>query len=201
LIGGVYPSKEQKRQFFRGVTKRIIDKVQSLLLGKGLHLHGHIPDEIASSVFHVTCAKFKEVLHRGRLAGVSDVTEHMKAIAMEGEYKLKGTVVKVEGDNVYVDIVDFGSTGLENKFIKRICAYSNPEGLDPCGTVWINLDEVCITRTNGESDVLAAIPMNKVRRDPDWIRALIVKMRPYELPVFANVEVFSSMLQQFVKED
>lgn len=40
-----------------------------------------------------------------------------------------------------------------------------------------------------------------VRRDPDWIRKLIVENRPYKLPIFINTEVFEGIVADLINDD
>jgi Ca2+-binding EF-hand superfamily protein len=48
---------------------------------------------------------------------------------------------------------------------------------------------------------LKPIPMDMVRRDPEWIRKLIEENRPYELPIFINTTVFEGIIADLIDDD
>lgn len=62
-------------------------------------------------------------------------------------------------------------------------------------------ESVGIEQENGTADKLLPISNVMVRRDPEWIRKVIVENRPYKLPIFINTEVFEGVVTDHIYED
>ena len=201
-MGTACVTTTEKRQFYNYVTRNMIKSLQANLLG--LTLHSKNPQErediAASARFHERCDEFKQVVHRGRLASSADIRQGDKIIATHGDKEFKGVVALTseDGANAYLDIDGVSGTADADIFMKLhpVKTERTP------GDVWVDSsNRVCLANRLGTYYFLNPFPLKKVKRDPEWIRAMISNHRPYDLAVFVNVNVFNSIVESFIDED
>jgi Dynamin central region/Dynamin family len=149
-------------------------------------------DMTCSAMFLEHCEEFMNALGIGRLATISNVSVGVQAIAVIGSDEVKGQVVAIFGDSIFLD---------KHGSLKESAHGRN------IGDVWIDKSNlrsngvVCFASRKNQYLHLHAIPSKNVRRDSDWIMSLIKKHRPYKLPIFVNTEVFEQIVKQGIESD
>jgi GTPase SAR1 family protein len=191
LLGEIPSELIEKRALFRGVKDEYYKTIGPLVLG------GHISGNHSSykmkpsAEFHLASNKFMVTLNGSRLSNISDVLVGVDAIAFVDGKELKDKVSFVKDGNVYLKSF-FSQDG---KHYHKVWKKSGDVFVDNSGSTFFAVKEDTM------SYKLKPIPMDMVRRDPEWIRKLIEENRPYELPIFINTTVFEGIIADLIDDD
>eukprot|EP00980_Cylindrotheca_fusiformis_P004784 scaffold1027_cov108-Cylindrotheca_fusiformis.AAC.3 len=130
-----------------------------------------------SADFLVASKNFMEALNSSRLATIAEVSDGDDVIAFVDGQEVKARVCHIKDGKVYLDTPE-------------PCHNTESDG-------WFSYGDAY----DDYAEMLAAIPMGAVRRDPGWIRDMIEMDRAYGLPIFANTEVFEGIVATLIDED
>eukprot|EP00980_Cylindrotheca_fusiformis_P013650 scaffold3514_cov58-Cylindrotheca_fusiformis.AAC.1 len=178
-----------KRALFRSVKEEYYKTIGPLVLEGHFLLGKDSGYEMKPSAeFHQACGELKTALESSRLANISDVAVGVDVIVFLDGKEYKGKVAYVKNCNAYLKTIREGHTIAWNSK-KKVGELVNRKSdillvLDSC---------TCIK--------LRPIPIDIVRRDPEWIKKLIEENRPYELPIFINTSVFNGIVWNLVRDD
>ena len=136
-----------------------------------------------SAEVHLASKRFMETLSKSRLANVSKIAVGVDAIAFVDSEELRETVRCVKGNEVYLKSKRTKPSGLK------------VDDVYEAGTL------VRIVNNDNCSYAKEPIPLELVRRDPEWIRKLIEENRPYDLPIFFNTEAFKGIVADLIDEN
>ncbi|CAJ1946622.1 unnamed protein product [Cylindrotheca closterium] len=178
----------EKRALFRKVADDICRSIRPLIFGGHLIGKSKMFKRKPSAEFHVASKRFKDTLSKSRLANISKIAVGVDAIAFVNSNEVKDTVRYVKGNDVYFKSIR------QNKLHILLSGRTADD-------VYEDGNHVKIVDNNNYAYIMKPVPMESVRRDPEWIRKLIEENRPYDLPIFINTEVFKGIVVDLIDED
>jgi hypothetical protein len=192
LLAEAPSSTFERRLFFYEAKDRLVRAIRSHLSGSNVRdADDSKSSDTCSSLFHGRCKKFMDALHQGKLADISAIKVGVKATYSYDKQEYIDTIAMIEQDQVYFR----GCVSKENA--GKLC-----RAYPPGDVLILTNNQGCLVKANGLAyDSLRPIPLSQVRRDPDWIRDLIAKNRPYKLPIFMNTDVFEQILSECMESE
>jgi hypothetical protein len=199
-IGNICENLSEKRHIFHVCTTAIVQSIESQF-HQGLD-HSNSRELSVPTEFYQICDQFKDKLHNGRLVTIKGISEGDSVVVKDGKEEFRGTAVKIEGDNIFID--PKGLQGSSFQAFHSVGSRKNDPGL-PCGREgdlkWKSFPPSSIARGSDQYDVLEPFKRRKVQRDPQWLTPLIDRHRSLDLSVFLSPSVFSHIVKQLIEED
>jgi interferon-induced GTP-binding protein Mx1 len=193
LLGDIPSALVEKRALFRSVKDEYYKTIGPIVLGGHIRGHHSSYEMKPSAEFHLASEDFMTKLVASRLANVSDVTVGVKVIALVEDKEVRDEVCYIAKGKVYLKTQTTEAVGILGTL------FQSPGG--PGRAFVFDDGSIGIERENGTADKLLPISEKMVRRDPEWIRKLIVENRPYKLPIFINTEVFEGIIADLIDGD
>jgi len=203
--GNVLGSSSERRIFFSEVQDRTVKVLHALLSGSNTRDIGfdtHLP----SARFHDECLRLREILRKGRLCNAGQTAENSKVIISYKGEELHGTVMRIDNDNdkYYFDIEKSDKpSDRESDFVIR--NFGTDTFKHSVGTVFEHEGRsyLALVTEDGQFDLLKGLSKSDVTMVPDTerLRSLIKQNRSYKVPVFANNEIFESLVAKYLDED
>eukprot|EP00980_Cylindrotheca_fusiformis_P005433 scaffold1157_cov122-Cylindrotheca_fusiformis.AAC.25 len=179
-----------KRALFRSVKDEFYKTIGPLVLEGHVLLGKDSGYKMKPSAeFHQACDQLKTTLESSRLANVSDVAVGVDVIVFLDGKEYKGKVAYVKNCNAYLKTITDGD------------AWDKADRGKEEGEVFEENSDILMIFDSSKCIKLRPIPLDKIRRDPEWIKKLIEENRPYELPIFINTSVFNGIVWNLVRED
>jgi hypothetical protein len=194
-LGKVPTNLSEKRSLFQSMKEVIWKEISSKTLDGRLSLHcGSLP----SAKFHEESESFQDILNSSKLANISAVKVGSKVIVIHDQKEVFGEVMHInETDEVYLkEIVTTKNVPLSS--VSSYYSKAKP------GAIFVSTDKCVYLRLgddNDTSDELTPIKRVLVRPNPEWIKNIIRQNRPYELPIFANANVFKAIVADLIKNE
>lgn len=191
-LGEIPSTLAEKRALFRSIKDEYVKTIGPIVLGGKIHGRNSNSDMKASAKFLLASKEFMVKLKGSRLANISNVAVGVDVLALVNGEEVSGNVCFRKNGLVYVDsqttdagqdLEDSKATGVAGSIIE----------FDDGG--------VGIECENKKVDKLLAIPEKMVRRDPAWILQLIELNRPYQLPIFMNIDAFVQVVADLINDD
>ena len=193
-LGSIPSSLVEKRALFRSVKDEYYTTIGPLVLG-GRTRNSTVDMKVKPSAqFHLLAEAFKDELTKSRLAKISDLAVGLPVIACVDNNEVRDTICFMTDEHVYLPSCVESSNSHSVTFppgTRAIFATSRYTGSQV----------LCYQNDNGIVDELKPVANKLVRRDPEWIRALIEENRPYKLPIFLNTEVFEDIVSDLINKD
>ena len=193
-LGKVPTNLSEKRSLFQSMKEMIWKEISSKTLDGRLSLHcGSLP----SAKFHEESESFQDILNSSKLANISAVKVGSKVIVIHDQKEVFGKVMHInETDEVYLKEIVTENVPLT--FVSSYYSKAKP------GAIFVSTDKHVYLRLgddNDTSDELTPIKRVLVRPNPEWINNIIRQNRPYELPIFANANVFKAIVADLIKNE
>ncbi|KAL3927198.1 MAG: hypothetical protein SGBAC_013177, partial [Bacillariaceae sp.] len=188
-LGEIPSELIEKRALFRKVTDDICRSIGPLVFGGHLIGKGSMFKMKPSAEFHLASSRFMETLSKSRLSNISKVAVGVDVIAFVDSKEVGGTVRYMKDNDVYLSCVIEGNSQCESK------------SGTTAGDVYEEQGLVKVVDKDGLAFIMTPIPLEFVRRNPEWIRKLIEENRPYDLPIFINTDVFKGIVTDLIHED
>ena len=200
-LGTICESLSDKRFKFMEAIRKLRAAVEKSLVGSEEPPRKRAKPAAMMSIsshFHVKCGDFQSALREGRLVKVDKLSAGTDVLVTKGRHEFHGKLVSISGKFGYVDIKDFGDSGMGDAFRQKNAGKSKAAA----GSVAVKGCQVQHTLGDGNYDVLHPLPLDSIRPDPTWLKEIIQRSRPMEqLPVFVNAAVFKSIVVKFIQED
>jgi hypothetical protein len=132
------------------------------------------------------------------LGTIKAIVEGAQVLVTSAKGDVQGEVVHVEKDYACVDFVN--ETERKSDVLFEYVGYTAQERLEE-NDVWSDGSKVFIARQNNTFDHLKLIPLNRIRTDPSWLQEKIAENRTDDLACFLNVDIFKSIVSDFIEED
>lgn len=195
-LGDIPSELAEKRALFRSVKDEFYKTIGPIVLGGHVLSHQNSYEMKPSAEFHLASNEFMSKLTSSRLANVSDVAVGVEVIALVDGREVHDEVCYVKEGHVYLKTQ---TLAIQIPFSDGHAGFQKT---GESGRVFLlSNGDVGIEREDGTARSLKPIPKNMVRRDPEWIRKLIVDNRPYKLPIFINTEVFEGIVANLIESD
>ena len=194
-LGKVPTNLSEKRSLFQSMKEVIWKEISLKTLDGRLSLHcGSLP----SAKFHEESESFQDSLNSSKLANISAVKVGSKVIVIHDQKEVFGEVMHInETDEVYLKEIVTKNVPLSSVSRMRF-SKTKP------GAIFVSTDKRVNLRLgddNATYDELTPIKRVLVRPNPEWIKNIIRQNRPYELPIFANANVFKAIVADQIKNE
>jgi hypothetical protein len=188
-----------------------------------LQNHQKTTTAAGASQLHAACDDFFKDIQSGSLATITSLVEGATVLVSS-----TGSADDVKGELVYIDhthtthqqfaCVDFvdpkdhttdvlfdgvayASTAANTADTSTANAADNAEEEFDNDEVWSDGSRVFIGRHAQTFDSLRKIPLHRIRTDPSWLVDKIRQYRTDDLGCFVNVDMFRSIVADFVQDD
>eukprot|EP00980_Cylindrotheca_fusiformis_P009226 scaffold2009_cov98-Cylindrotheca_fusiformis.AAC.1 len=189
-LGEIPTESLAKRGLFRSVKEEYYKTIGPLVL-EGRYLLGKDSGYkmIPSAEFHQACGELKATLESSRLGNISNVAVGVDVIIFLDGKERKGKVAYVKNCNAYLKTITDGKALIRNHEKKD-------------DEIFLDDDSVVMLATGSTTCIkLRPIPVDTIRRDPEWIKKIIECNRRYELPIFIDISMFNAVVWRLVRED
>lgn len=192
-MGFLHQSTADKRRYYQDFCQSFLSNLNSSLTGKG-----RSGSRSAASKLHDECTKFMDAIREGSLGTIKSIVDGAQVLVTTSKGDVKGEIVHVEEGFACVDFVDEKDRTTDTLF--DFVGYQSQENLEE-DDVWSDGSKVYIARKDSTFDLLTNIPLNRIRTDPSWLIEKIADNRTDDLACFLNVEIFKSIVSDFVERD
>ena len=194
-MGNLYQTASDKRRYYQDYCQSFIDNLEGSLSGKG-----RSGKRVASAAakLHDGCSAFMDNVREGSLGTIKKIVEGAQVLVTSAKGDVRGEVVFLHQDFANVDFVDEKDRTTDVLF--DYVGYQAQERLDK-DDVWSDGEKVYVAREHNSFDLLKNIPFHRIRTDPSWLKEKIAEGRTDDLACFLNVDMFKSIVGDFIEED
>ena len=193
-MGNLHQSPADKRRYYQDYTQSFITSLKATLSGKGKKSK----QPSAAAKLHDVCAVFMQSIREGSLGTIKAIVEGAQVLVTSAKGDVPGEVVHVDQEFACVDFVN--EADRQSDVLFEYVGYVAKEPLEE-NDVWSDGSKVFIARQNNTFDLLKLIPLNRIQTDPSWLLAKISENRTDDLACFLNVDIFKSIVSDFIEED
>ena len=193
-LGELHDTTSDRRCHYQSLCQNLASQLKSSLSGKG---SGARKPSAAASL-HQACNEFMKSIRKGSLATVRSVVEGAQVLVTSPRGDISGEVVHLDEVFACVDCVREGDSQSETLF-ESVGIHSETPIEE--NDVWSDGCKVYIARKNNTYDTLKKVPLASIRTDPTWLKDKISESRTDELACFLNIDMFKSLIEEFIDED
>lgn len=193
-MGNLHQTPADKRRYYQDYTQSFVTNLKASLSGKGKKSK----QPSAAAKLHDVCAVFMQAIREGSLGTIKAIVEGAQVLVTSAKGDIQGEVVHVEKDFACVDFVN--EADRKSDVLFECVGYKAQDRLEE-NDVWSDGSKVFIARQNNTFDHLKLIPLNRIRTDPSWLQDKIAENRTDDLACFLNVDIFKSIVSDFIEED
>jgi hypothetical protein len=193
-MGNLHQAPGDKRRYYQDYTQSFITSLKATLSGKGKKSK----QPSAAAKLHDACNVFMQSIREGSLGTIKAIIEGAQVLVTSAKGDVQGEVVHVDHEYACVDYVN--EADKQSDVLFEYVGYVAKEPLEE-NDVWSDGTKVFIARQNNTFDLLKLIPLNRIQTDPSWLLTKIADNRTDDLPCFLNVDIFKSIVSDFIEED
>ncbi|KAI2512897.1 Dynamin [Fragilaria crotonensis] len=193
-MGNLHQTSADKRRYYQDYTQSFVSSLKATLSGKGKKSK----QPSAAAKLHDVCNVFMQSIREGSLGTIKAIVEGAQVLVTSAKGDVQGEVVHVDHEYACVDYVN--EADKQSDVLFEYVGYVAKEPLEE-NDVWSDGTKVFIARQGNTFDLLKLIPLNRIQTDPSWLLSKIADNRTDDLPCFLNVDIFKSIVSDFIEED